>query len=235
MGDFAKTNSPEGVIFCHLKATTFVYMTTSKHSTPSVLIVEDEAIIAADIELTLRELGYRIAGKARSGSKALQLLQATSPDIVLLDINLDGRVSGIEVAKSIKKKYAIPFIYLTALADTSTLEEVKATMPYGYIVKPFNENDLRSTIELALYRFQSQKKADQPPNLKEINDKLLSPLSQREYEVLLLFNKGLTYKEVGEQLYIGHNTVKTYQKSLFAKFDVSSRHQLSQKLKKLSR
>lgn len=210
-------------------------MTTFNHSAPKVLIVEDEAIIAADIELTLRELGYRIAGKARSGSKAITLLKTTSPDIVLLDINLDGRISGIEVAKTIQKQHAIPFVYLTALADASTLEQVKATMPYGYIVKPFNENDLRSTIELALYRFQSQKNADRPPNISEINNKLLSPLSQREYEVLILFNKGLTYKEVGEQLYIGHNTVKTYQKSLFAKFDVSSRHQLSQKLKKLSR
>ncbi|MEL7221185.1 MAG: response regulator transcription factor, partial [Bacteroidota bacterium] len=174
-------------------------------------------------------------GKARSGSKALQLLQSTSPDIVLLDINLDGSISGIEVAKTIKRKYAIPFVYLTALADTSTLEEVKSTMPYGYIVKPFNENDLRSTIELAIYRYQSQQKADDPPSLQAINKQLISPLSQREYEILLLFRKGLTYKEMGKQLYIGHNTVKTYQKSLFAKLDVGSRHQLTEKLKKLAR
>lgn len=200
---------------------------------PSVIIVEDEAVIAMEIEMVLRDLGYRIAGKAKNGLVALDLLSSTSPDIVLLDIDLRGSISGIEVAQVIREKYNFPFVFLTALADVTTLDRVKKTMPYGYIVKPFNENDLRTTIELALYRFASQQIAKQPPSLEHVNKGLMSPLSRREYEVLLLLNQGLSYKEVGEQLFIGYNTVKTYQKSLFAKFDVSSRHQLNQKTKDL--
>jgi len=200
---------------------------------PSVIIVEDEAVIAMEIEMVLRDLGYRIAGKANNGLRALDLLSSTSPDIVLLDIDLRGSISGIEVAQVIREKYDFPFVFLTALADATTLDRAKKTMPYGYIVKPFNENDLRSTIELALYRFASQQMAKEPPTLEQINEGLLSPLSLREYEVLELLNQGLSYKEVGEQLFIGYNTVKTYQKSLFAKLGVNSRHQLSQKTKDL--
>ncbi len=198
----------------------------------SVLIVEDEGIIAIEIEMVLRDLGYRISGKAKDGMRALDLLASTSPDIVLLDINLKGNMSGIDVAKVIQTKYRIPFVYLTALADQKTLEQVKGTMPYGYIVKPFNENDLRTAIELALHRSATQKQALKPPSRESLNRKLIEPLSQREYEVLLLLEEGLTYKQVGERLFIGHNTVKTYQKALFAKLQVSSRHQMSQFLKR---
>jgi len=210
------------------------YLYSMKMATqPSVIIVEDEAVIAMEIEMVLRDLGYRIAGKANNGLRALDLLSSTSPDIVLLDIDLRGSISGIEVAQVIREKYDFPFVFLTALADATTLDRAKKTMPYGYIVKPFNENDLRSTIELALYRFASQQMAKEPPTLEQINEGLLSPLSLREYEVLELLNQGLSYKEVGEQLFIGYNTVKTYQKSLFAKLGVNSRHQLSQKTKDL--
>ena len=196
----------------------------------SVLIVEDEGIIAAEIEMILRDLGYRIAGRAKNGLQALDLLASTSPDIALLDIDLRGKISGIEVAEVIQDKYAFPFIFLTALADAATLERVKRTMPYGYIVKPFNENDLRTAIELALYRFRMQQ-PQQLPSQDDLNQQLLSPLTTREYEVLVLLEEGLTYKQIGERLFISYNTVKTYQKALFAKLQVSSRHQMSQVLK----
>ncbi len=196
----------------------------------SVLIVEDEGIIAAEIEMILRDLGYHIAGRAKNGLQALDLLASTSPDIALLDIDLRGKISGIEVAEVIQDKYAIPFIFLTALADAATLERVKRTMPYGYIVKPFNENDLRTAIELALYRFRMQQ-PQQLPSQDDLNQQLLSPLTTREYEVLVLLEEGLTYKQIGERLFISYNTVKTYQKALFAKLQVSSRHQMSQVLK----
>ena len=196
----------------------------------SVLIVEDEGIIAAEIEMILRDLGYRIAGRAKNGLQALDLLASTSPDIALLDIDLRGKISGIEVAEVIQDKYAFPFIFLTALADAATLERVKRTMPYGYIVKPFNENDLRTAIELALYRFRMQQ-PQQLPSQDDLNQQLLSPLTTREYEVLVLLEEGLTYKQIGERLFISYNTVKTYQKALFAKLQVSSRHQMSQILK----
>jgi DNA-binding NarL/FixJ family response regulator len=145
--------------------------------------------------------------------------------------HLYGSITGIEVAKVIKETYHYPFIFLTALADTATLDEVKTTMPYGYIVKPFSDHDLRSRIELALYRFQQQQDTRSLPTLSQLNERLLEPLSTREYEVMQLLEEGLTYREIGEQLFIGYNTVKTYQKSLFIKLEVSSRHQMSQWLR----
>ncbi len=193
---------------------------------PSILIVEDEAVIAAEIEMTLRKMGYRIAGKARNGDKALDLLASTNPSLALLDINIKGSLSGIDLATIIRTKYNYPFVFLTALADRATLSRVKETLPYGYVVKPFNDKDLLSAIELALYQFETEQPEAGPPSREELNRRLPEILSLREYEVLSLLHSGLAYREVGERLHIGLNTVKTYQKSLFAKVGVSSRHQL---------
>jgi len=192
---------------------------------PSILIVEDEAVIAAEIEMTLRRMGYRIAGKARNGDRALDLLATTSPDLALLDINIRGTLSGIDLASVIRDKYDYPFVFLTAFADRATLNRVKETRPYGYVVKPFNDKDLLSAIELALHQFATEKPTG-VPGRDDLNQRLAEPLSPREYEVLTLLHAGLAYREVGERLYIGLNTVKTYQKNLFAKLNVSSRHQL---------
>ncbi|MEO0731260.1 MAG: response regulator transcription factor [Bacteroidota bacterium] len=194
---------------------------------PSILIVEDETVIAAEIELTLRRMGYRIAGKARNGDKALDLLASTQPDLALLDIDIQGGRSGIDLANLIRQQYDYPYVFLTALADRATLNQVKETLPYGYIVKPFNDNDLLSAIELALHKHATERPAGMPSHA-EINRRLPEALTGREYEVLSLLHGGLPYREVGDRLHIGLNTVKTYQKSLFAKLGVNSRHQLVQ-------
>ena len=120
----------------------------------NVLVVEDESIVSKDIQNTLTKLGYQVIGAASTGEKALSIVQSESPDIVLMDIMLKGDLNGIEVAKIIKAKHNIPVVFLTAYADEATLNKAKLAEPYGYIIKPFKEQDLQATIEMGLYKFE---------------------------------------------------------------------------------
>lgn len=194
-----------------------------------VLIIEDEGLIAAEIESTLEMLGYEVCGRAMNGDKALDLFKNTNPDIALLDINIKGSLSGIDLANVIREKYNFPFVFLTSYSDLETLKEVQKTLPYGYIVKPFSDKDLRSNLELALYKFQEEKQGS-IPNLNQINLKLSNPLREREYEILILMYEGLTYKEIGEKLFISINTVKTHQKNLYQKLEIGSKNEAIKKL-----
>jgi two-component system response regulator LytT len=118
----------------------------------SILVVEDEAIVAKDIQNSLKKLGYNVPSVENSGEDAIESAGQHRPDLVLMDIMLKGQISGIEAADQIKKRYEIPVIFLTAYADESTLSKAKVTEPYGYIIKPFKEIDLHTSIEMALYK-----------------------------------------------------------------------------------
>lgn len=118
----------------------------------NVLIVEDEGIVAKDIQHSLKKLGYNVSGICSNGEKAISTASREKPDIVLMDIMLQGEMSGIEAANEIRKKYNIPVVYLTAYADENTLSKAKVTEPYGYIIKPFKEIDIHTSIEMALYK-----------------------------------------------------------------------------------
>ncbi|OPY44852.1 MAG: two-component response regulator [Methanoregulaceae archaeon PtaU1.Bin222] len=121
-------------------------------SGPAIFIVEDEAIVASDIKETLISLGYSAAGTAKSGELALEKIQQNQPDLVLMDIHLAGELDGVDTAGKIHALYGIPVIYLTAYADKVLLERAKVTEPYGYVVKPYDERELHSVIEMALYK-----------------------------------------------------------------------------------
>lgn len=123
-----------------------------------ILIVEDEAIIAKNIERGLKNLGYGISAIVRSGEKAIEQAATPTPDLVLMDIQLDGAMNGIEAAKEIQRRHGIPVIYLTAFADEATLQQAKDAQPFGYLVKPFEIKELHSTIEMALYRHEMEHK-----------------------------------------------------------------------------
>lgn len=118
----------------------------------NVLVVEDESIVSKDIQHSLKKLGYNVVGAASTGEKAIELAASTNPDIILMDIMLKGDLSGIDASEEINKAHAIPIIFLTAYADESTLSKAKITEPYGYILKPFKEIDLHTTIEMAIYK-----------------------------------------------------------------------------------
>ncbi len=118
----------------------------------NVLVVEDEAIVSKDIQHSLKKLGYNVVGAASTGEKAIDMAGNLNPDIVLMDIMLKGKLTGIDAAEEIKAKHDIPVIYLTAYADEATLSKAKVTEPYGYIIKPFKEIDIHTSIEMAIYK-----------------------------------------------------------------------------------
>src|SRR5580692_7395106 len=122
----------------------------------NILITEDESIVAKDIQMSLKKLGYNVTGICNNGEDAIRTAEEHRPDIVLMDIMLKGDMSGIDAADQIRKRLNIPIIFLTAYADESTLSKAKITEPYGYIIKPFKEIDLRTTIEMALYKHQKE-------------------------------------------------------------------------------
>lgn len=117
-----------------------------------ILVVEDESIVSKDIQMSLKRLGYEICGSAATGEEAAELAKTEEPDLVLMDIMLKGKLNGIETAHLIRESVDVPIIYLTAYADESTLSKAKITEPYGYIIKPFQEIDLHTSIEMALYK-----------------------------------------------------------------------------------
>ena len=131
-------------------------------SSIKILIVEDEMIIAANISLQLSTLGYEICGIFPRGEEALLHLKEERPDIILLDIQLKGKLDGIETAHLIQKDYNIPVIFLTANADDAHFNRAKEVNPYGFISKPFKKTDLQRAIELAVNLRENEE--DKPIN-----------------------------------------------------------------------
>lgn len=140
----------------------------------TILIVEDESIVAKDLEMTLKKLGYTVVGVVDTAEKAVSTALSKKPDVILMDIVLKGKDSGITAAEQIKDEYDVPVIYLTANADTDTVEMAKFTEPHGYIVKPFKEVELQTAIELAIYKFKQEAK------VKEERDALFSLVESQD-------------------------------------------------------
>ncbi|MHC1742546.1 MAG: response regulator [Syntrophobacteraceae bacterium] len=121
-----------------------------------ILVVEDEAIVAMEIEQRLAFMGYQSAGTSMSGDEAVALTGQLRPDLVLMDIRLQGDMDGIQAAGEILSRFRVPVIFLTAYSEDATLERAKLAEPYGYIIKPFNDRELRSSIEIALYKHAAE-------------------------------------------------------------------------------
>jgi len=126
-----------------------------------ILIVDDEAIITMQLEERLSLMGYKIAGMVPSGEEAVKRARQLNPDLVLMDIVMPGKINGIEAAQIIHEEIGIPVIFVTAYADDAVIKKVKGVNPYGYIVKPFNELELRAAIELALHRKDAERKGSE--------------------------------------------------------------------------
>lgn len=125
----------------------------------NILIVEDEVLVATDIEESLESLGYSVQNAVATGKAAIEEVEKNLPDVILMDIMLKGNMTGIEAANAIRQKHNVPIIYLTANADISTIEKAKVSLPYGYIIKPFTEKDLRTNIEIARFKFENDMKS----------------------------------------------------------------------------
>ena len=131
----------------------------------SIMLVEDEIIVAADVKNRLENMGYDVLGIFDTGEEAIQKAGELKPDMVLMDIVLKGEMDGIDAAQKIREQFDIPLIYLTAYSDKKTLERAKVTEPFGYVLKPFEDREIQSAIEMALYKHQMEKK------LKESEEK----------------------------------------------------------------
>ena len=144
-----------------------------------ILIVEDEKIIAIDLQRRLERFGYNVVGMAGEGAEAVTLALELEPDIILMDIMLAGGIDGVQAAKTIKASKDIPFIFLTAYTDEKTLERAKEVQPYGYILKPFKERELYTTIDIALYKHEMASKLTRQERLfsailQSINDGIIA-------------------------------------------------------------
>ncbi len=121
----------------------------------TILVVEDEFLVAADIEESLLSLGYNVQNTIATGKDAIAEVEKKLPDLILMDIALKGDMTGIEAANIIRQKHDVPVIFLTANADVATIEKAKISLPYGYIIKPFSEKELQTNIEIARYKFEN--------------------------------------------------------------------------------
>lgn len=129
---------------------------------PKVLIVEDEVLVSLDISKRLEKVGFEITNRAENGQDAILSFKDSKPDIVILDINLDGDLDGIETAKKIGELFTLPIIYLTSYSDDATFKRAQETSPSAYLLKPFNERELHLAIELAIANFSRFRKAQNP-------------------------------------------------------------------------
>ncbi len=173
--------------------------------TAKIFIVEDERIVAMDIEEALITMGYHICGNVGSGDKALEMIPIVAPDLIMMDIKIKGSINGIETAQYLKKQYDISVVFLTAFFDEKIIEQAKLAEPAGYVLKPFKFDELKSVVEIALYKIKMEKKLHQAHHeleqkVKDRTQKLTDEITYRktaetslkqQTEYLLQANKAL--------------------------------------------
>jgi DNA-binding NarL/FixJ family response regulator len=206
--------------------------------TGRVLIVEDDRLVALDLETMLVEFGFSPCATAYSADEALEEARTSSPDLVLMDIRLEGDTDGVVAAQRLREQLGLRVVYLTANSDPATVDRAKHTEPYGYLLKPIRPLDLRCCLELALHqarleqsaRTASQVRAREPGSdateaSRASNEgaQRIALLSAREVEVLTLVARGHTSKDIARTLRIAKPTVDTYRSRLVEKLGVKSR------------
>lgn len=176
-GDMAVTNNDGGTEFrIAFPVPAPIYSGGEKRmAKASILIVEDEAIVAADLANKLGQLGYKVCGQTARGEEAIDLARDRHPDLVLMDIRLAGSMDGVEAAAHLRRECDLPVIYLTAPSDQTTLQRAKLTEPFSYILKPFAKMELATHIEMALYKHQTERRLrESEAALRKANEKLLA-------------------------------------------------------------
>ncbi|MDZ4786506.1 MAG: response regulator [bacterium] len=136
-----------------------------------ILVVEDDSLVGADLVATLSSLGYSVAGPITNGEDVIDQIDTIKPDFILMDISLNGKLDGIQTAQLLEKKIEVPIVFLSALSDEVTLQRAKLNNIYGFLIKPFDGAELRSTIELTLHRFKVRElDTDLEPEYKELSE-----------------------------------------------------------------
>jgi DNA-binding LytR/AlgR family response regulator len=196
-------------------------------SKAKVYIVEDEILVSKDLENILKTNGYNVVGVSQSGEEFLEKVVEERPNIVLMDIMLKGKITGIEAAKKLREMLDIPVIFLTAYVDENTVEKAKESFPYGYIIKPFREKELITTIEVALNKYQAdqeiKKERDLLYNLVSNKNETDCIFVRADYRLNKISFKDIYFVEAmkdyvtihtSDNMYTVHSTMKEMQKIL---------------------
>ncbi len=161
-------------------------------------------------------------------------LENSSPDAVILDIKPDSEMDGIDLARVNNDKHPVPFIFLTSYAGKEMPEHGKKVKPGGYIVKPFNKNTILASLEIAIYNFAQTTNQNLPkPAIEKINKHLISPVSDREFDVLKLIYNGKTNQQVADEFYVSVDIIKKHINSAYLKSDGDSRTSVIVRLREL--
>ena len=185
----------------------------------NILLIEDEFIIAKDIKVLLSKNNYALVDDARNYDTAINLFMQNSYDLIISDINLNDEKDGIEIVAEFSKIKKIPIVYLTAYSDSDIVERAEKTMPFAYILKPYNDNQLKATINLAILNFN--KASNTIPENQE-NTVKLELLTCREKEVLVTLSTGKISKEIADTLNISTNTVEQHKKNIRKKLNLTT-------------
>ncbi|GAA4888015.1 hypothetical protein GCM10023311_09850 [Flaviramulus aquimarinus] len=181
-----------------------------------ILLIEDEFIIAKDIKTLLKKNNYGLIDIAKNDISATKLFSENDYDLIISDINLNSEKDGIEIISEFSEIKSVPVVYLTAYSDLDIINRAEKTMPFAYILKPYNNYQLLTTINLALLNFN---KYDSSIEENSENTIKLSLLTAREKEILITLSTGKTSKETANVLNISTNTVEQHKKNIKKKLD----------------
>lgn len=190
-----------------------------------ILVVEDNPIIAADLESYLESEGFCISAIAHTASEAYDALSSREVNFAMLDIHLGAGPSGLDIANVIHTKYHLPYIFLTSFDDNATMEEAQKHAPYGYLVKPFQERTVLSTIKMAKANFDRMNLSK--TQLENGSVPAFDGLSKQEKAIANELIKGKSYKQIATDLFISINTVKFHAKNIYLKLHIEGRAALA--------
>lgn len=185
----------------------------------SILLIEDEAIIAKDIKVTLETNEYADVDVALNVDSAREKFTSNPYELIISDINLNASIDGIELVKELCEVRKVPVVYLSAYADEKTIEKAETSSPYAYLLKPFNSNQLKLTINLAIL---NSSKEHEEIQLNKNNVDLLKSLTKREQEILFVLASGKPSKEAGDMLHIATSTVEKHKQNIKEKLNLKT-------------
>jgi DNA-binding NarL/FixJ family response regulator len=224
---------------------------TDASTPPTVVVVEDEWLVARDLEQSLRRAGFSVLGLATTGEEALAQVERHLPNLVVIDIGLQGDIDGIQLASMLRRRHDAPVLYVTGRVDDATLERASATNVMGYVVKPFDERQLRSAALLAVRRAQhlSRTTTTASSRHRALEDGLqtiakvlrevgvteaglweahpdVAALSRREIEITRRLVDNVRLPEIARAMHLSPHTVRNHLKSVFRKLGVHSQSEL---------
>jgi len=183
----------------------------------SILIVEDEVLIAERLAAILKSLGYAVFAMAHSYDQALHICYSTaSIDLVILDIDLNSEKNGIDLSRKIKEECGLPFIFLTSSTESDTLNEAQKQLPYAYLSKPFHEFEINAALQITFALIDQYHTPDNK------NKSLIERLTKTEKQVLLKISEGLTTKEIATTYELSPSTIKNHRHNITKKLELSA-------------